>query len=65
MGMSISVEQLPDGEYREVLEEAMERGLSVAGSDKNWSLDGNLLLIIGLADIIREMKEAAQPDWRD
>ena len=54
MTIKVTPNQLPYGEYRDVLEDAFNRGIKIMGSEH--SVEGNFLLIIGLADIINEIK---------
>ena len=52
--MHLTLNQLPNGEYKEILQDAYDRGKGIMGEHR---LDTTQLFILGLADIIKDMKK--------
>ena len=52
--MPLTINQLPNGEYKEILQDAYDRGKAIMGE---YGLDVTQIFILGLADIIKDMKK--------
>ena len=57
--MHLTINQLPNGEYKEVLQDAYDRGKEILGEH---GLDITQIFILGLADIIKDMKKGETHD---
>ena len=58
--MKLTIDQLPDGDYKEVLKEAVDKGEAAMSTH---SMDNIGLAIIGLSEIIREQKKEIEWLW--
>ena len=58
--MKLTIDELPDGYYKEVLKEAVDKGVAVMSPHQMGTIE---LAIIGLSEIIRDQQKEIEWLW--